>query len=73
MHAKATPPHNYRESFPTPDEQRRVTGLLDHLLESGITLINTCTVAMSTVHTESEIDTLVAAMESGFVKMRESA
>ena len=43
-----------------------MTWLLDHLL-------NTCTAAMSTVMGESEIDTLVSAMESGFVKIRDEA
>jgi glutamate-1-semialdehyde 2,1-aminomutase len=71
VHAKATPPRNYREAFWSPLERRRMTFLLDHLLENGITMINTCTAALSTVMGESEIDTLVAALESGFARMRD--
>ena len=70
LHAQVSPPTNYREAFWTPEERRQLTWLLDHLLHEGITMINTCTAAMSTVMGESEIDTLVSAMESGFVKIR---
>ncbi len=71
VHAKESPPKNYREAFWSPDERRQMTGLLDHLLEEGITMINTCTAAMSTAMGESEIDTLVSAFESGFGKIRD--
>ncbi len=70
LHLKEAPPTNYREAFWTPEERRQLTWLLDHLLAQGITMINTCTAAMSTAMGESEIDTLVSAMESGFVEIR---
>ena len=71
VHVKATPPRNYREAFWSPLERKRITFLLDHLLENGITMINTCTAALSTVMGESEIDALVSALESGFAGMRD--
>jgi len=73
VHVKASPPTNYREAFWNAEERRQVTRLLDHLLDEGITMINTGSAAMSTVMGESEIDALVAAMESGFAKIRKSA
>ena len=72
VHVKASPPTNYREAFWNAEETRQLTGLLGHLLDEGITMINTCTAAMSTVMGESEIDTLVSAMERGFAKIRET-
>jgi glutamate-1-semialdehyde 2,1-aminomutase len=71
IHMKKSPPTNYREAFWNPEERRLVTGLLDHLLGEGITMINTCTAAMSTAMGETEVDTLVSAMESGFGKIRD--
>ena len=70
LHMMESPPTNYREAFWSPEERRQLTWLLGHLLEEGITMINTCTAAMSTAMGESEVDTLVSAMESGFGKIR---
>jgi glutamate-1-semialdehyde 2,1-aminomutase len=73
LHLKESPPTNYREAFWTPEERRQLTWLLDHFLDQGITMINTCTVAMSTAMGDSEIDTLVSAFESGFGEIRNGA
>ena len=70
LHMMETPPTNYREAFWSPEQRRQLTWLLGHLLEEGITMINTCTAAMSTAMGEPEIDALVAAMESGFAEIR---
>ena len=69
VHLKPSPPRDYRAAYPTPEEGRRLTLLLDHLFEQGFMMINTCSVALSTVMGNEEIDALVAAMESGFVKV----
>ncbi len=37
VHMKKTPPRNYREAYPTPDESRRLKALLDHLHNEGCT------------------------------------
>ncbi len=68
IHARETPPTNYREAFWTHEQRSKLTGLINHFFAAGITMINTCTVAMSTVLGESEIDTLLSALESGFAK-----
>lgn len=70
VHVKASPPTNYREAFWNAEERRQVTRLLGHLLDEGITMINTCSAAMSTVMGASEVDALVSAMENGFAKLR---
>ena len=73
VHFKESPPTNYREAFATPEEGRHLTFLLDHLFDQGLLMINTCTAAVSTVMGESEIDTLVSALESGFRKIQKAA
>jgi len=50
-----------------------LTFLLDYLFDQGLLMINTCTAAVSTVVGESEIDTLVSALESGFRKIQKAA
>ncbi len=70
VHFKASPPMNYREAFPTPEESRQLGMLLDHLFEQGFLMINTCTAAVSTVTGAAEIDALVAAVESGFRRIQ---
>ena len=69
VHMKDRPPRNYREAFPTPEENRRLKLLLDHLFEAGFMMINTCSATISTPMTEAEIDSLVAALENGFRKV----
>jgi len=68
VHLKEQPPQNYREAFLTPDENRQLLLLLDHLFDAGLMMINTCTAALSTPMGEAEIDTLVAAIGSGIEK-----
>jgi len=69
VHQKAAPPRNYREAFTTPEEAKKLALLLDHLLAEGFLMINTCSAAISTAMSEAEIDSLVAAMESGFSRI----
>lgn len=69
VHMKPVAPRNYREAHATPEENARLSTLLDHLFDHGCVMINTCTAALSTPMTETEIDQLVAAMESGLSKI----
>jgi glutamate-1-semialdehyde 2,1-aminomutase len=69
VHLKSTPPHNYRETFNTPEEARRLQLLLDHLLAERMLMVNTCSAILSTVMGTAEIDALVDAMRSGFEKL----
>ncbi len=69
VHMKPAPPKNYREAYTTPDENNRLTVLLDHLFDEGFVMINTCSATLSTPMTETEIDALVSAFRSGFEKI----
>jgi len=69
LHMKPQLPTNYREAFSLPDEQHRLGIMLDHLFESGFIVINTCSIATSTVMGESEVDALVEAVSAGLRKV----
>ena len=69
VHLKPTPPMNYREACATPAETGRVARLLDHMLEQGMILFDSCSATLSTVMTDAEIDALLAAFESGFERL----
>ncbi|MCP5022531.1 MAG: aminotransferase class III-fold pyridoxal phosphate-dependent enzyme [bacterium] len=70
VHLKEHPPHNYREAYTTPEENARLVVLLDHLFDEGFLMINTCAAVMATSLRNTDIDALVAALKSGFVKIR---
>ncbi len=65
IHMKKDVPMNFREAFLTEEENVRLKKLLDHLFESGFLMINTCSAALSTPMTETEIDDLVEAVKRG--------
>jgi len=69
VHLKAAPPVNYRQAYMSPEENRQLLILLDHLFEAGFMMINTCSGTVSTAMSEAEIDALVAAMASGLAKL----
>jgi glutamate-1-semialdehyde 2,1-aminomutase len=67
---KEEAPKDFREAFLTPEENQKLTMLLDHLFDAGFLMINTCSAALSTPMTETEIDALVNAIKTGFQKLR---
>jgi glutamate-1-semialdehyde 2,1-aminomutase len=69
VHMKAQVPGNYREAYTTADENKRLKAMLEHLFAEGFLMVGTCTGMLSTPMTESDIDALVAALESGFKKI----
>lgn len=69
IHFKEAPPSNFREAFTTTEENERTKQMLDHLFGSGFVLINTCSGALSTPMTETDIDALIDAMHDGFKKL----
>jgi glutamate-1-semialdehyde 2,1-aminomutase len=69
VHMKQTPPRNYREAYPTPDESRRLKALLEHLYDERCSIISSGACVFSTPMTEAEIDTLVGAFKSGFAML----
>ncbi len=70
VHMKAAVPTNYRETFVSEAEAQQLKLLLDHLFDHGIMMINTCSGALSTPMSETEIDILGEVMLSGFRKLK---
>jgi glutamate-1-semialdehyde 2,1-aminomutase len=69
IHMTPQPPRNYRESYPDAQRKRLVAALLDHALDHGIMLINTCSGTLSTPMTEREVDVLAAVLLDGLRKI----
>lgn len=69
VHLKATPPRNYRDAYLSPEENKRLKVLLNHMFDEGIILINSCSAAISTPMGQGEIQMLVEAFRSGFEKL----
>lgn len=63
IHLKEHAPTTYREAYPTPEEAVRLTRLLDSLLDQGLLMINSGSVALSTPMGEEEIDRLISAVD----------
>ncbi|MCY4357767.1 MAG: aspartate aminotransferase family protein [Gammaproteobacteria bacterium] len=70
VHMKPHPPSNYRQAYVTSREAELIMMMLEHLLEQGFIMINTCSGALSTAMTVQEIDQLAEAMLCGFRQMR---
>jgi glutamate-1-semialdehyde 2,1-aminomutase len=51
-------------------EEKQLLGiLLEHVFEAGFVMINTCSAALSTPMTETEVDALVLALAEGLTKI----
>ncbi len=70
IHMKEQPPKNFREAYLSPEENAKLKILLDHLYDEGFLMINTCSAALSTPMTETEIDALVNAVKSGLQQLK---
>jgi glutamate-1-semialdehyde 2,1-aminomutase len=70
IHLKPEAPANYRSAYMSADEVARVKCLVDHLYDNGIMMIHTCSAALSTAMTETEINTLVEALRTGLIQLR---
>jgi len=65
VHLKEHPPVEYRTAYQDADEAQQIARLVDYLYKNGFMVINTCSGALSTAITESEIDQLAATLEAG--------
>ncbi len=70
IHMKAEAPADYRSSFPTPEEKKRLDRFVDGLYDAGIVAIHTGTVALSTATGEAEIDRLAEAVLESLRKLQ---
>ncbi len=66
IHMKPQPPTDYRSAYMTPEQQGRISHLVDHLFHRGFMMIGTCTAALSTATTREHIDQFAEALRSGF-------
>ncbi|MCY3648438.1 MAG: aspartate aminotransferase family protein [Acidimicrobiaceae bacterium] len=66
IHMQPAPPRHYRETYPNPEQATQLKQFFDALLDAGILLIYSCTGAVSTPMRETEIDQLVAAVDTAF-------
>ncbi len=71
IHMKPVAPADYRAAYVGPVEAALIKGLLDHLFDHGIMLINSCSGTLSTPMTGTEIDALTDALLGGLRKIRE--
>lgn len=69
IHMKHTPPANYREVFASAAELSMRRTFIDHMVENGILLIDTCSGMLSTPMTSAEIDHLAEVAVGGFRKI----
>ena len=65
IYLKPEPPIDYRSAWQDAEELRRTSWLVDYLYDRGFLMINTCTAALSTAHSQTEVDQLVEAIASG--------
>jgi glutamate-1-semialdehyde 2,1-aminomutase len=72
LHMKPEPPHDYRSTFATPEQARKLKLLLDYAFDHGVMLIGTGSGALSTAMTETEIDTLAQVMLEGFRMLKQA-
>ena len=61
VHFKPERPHDYRSSFPTPDEKRALTTFIDEMATRGHMLVYSGAGMLSTPMTEAEITALAEA------------
>jgi len=70
IHLKPEAPRDYRAAYATPTESAGINALINHALDNGLILINTCSATLSTAMTKTEIDHLAEVMLAGFRKIR---
>jgi glutamate-1-semialdehyde 2,1-aminomutase len=70
IHMKNKPPANYREVFASAAELAMRRAFIDHMIENGILLIDTCSGMLSTPMTSAEIDRLADVAVDGFRKIK---
>jgi glutamate-1-semialdehyde 2,1-aminomutase len=70
VYFKESPPVDYRSAWQNESESKMVRFMVDYLYRNGFMLIGTCTAALSTAHTEKEVEQLIACFAAGFDSLR---
>jgi glutamate-1-semialdehyde 2,1-aminomutase len=71
IHMKETPPANYRDAYASALEKSMRQTFLEHMLDNGILLVDTCTGMLSTPMTSVEIDALAEVAVEGFKRTKD--
>lgn len=66
VHLNPELPTEYRSAYQNEIERAKIISLVDHMYAKGFVMINTCSGALSTVMTETEVDQMVEALSEGF-------
>lgn len=72
VHLKSKAPAGYRETYSDPAEIKQIEFLVNFLYERGFMMINTCSAALSTVLSESEIDSMVETLSEGLEVLQQN-
>jgi glutamate-1-semialdehyde 2,1-aminomutase len=66
VHLKKEPPVEYRSAYQDSNEVAKIAFLVKYLYDHGFMMINTCSAALSTVLSESEVDQLAETLAAAF-------
>jgi glutamate-1-semialdehyde 2,1-aminomutase len=70
VHLKENPPVDYRSGYVSPDENKALKLLLDHMFANGFLMIESCSGTLSTPMTKREIDQFAETLLGGLRKIR---
>jgi glutamate-1-semialdehyde 2,1-aminomutase len=71
VHLKPEAPIEYRSAYQDKAEAEQIAFLVNYMYDHGFMMINTCSAALSTVLTETEIDQMVEALAAGFESLKQ--
>ncbi len=73
VHLKPEPPLDYRAAYQNAEEIAQIAFLVNYLYDRGFMMINTCSAALSTALSETEIDQLADTFEAGLTELRNNS
>lgn len=73
VHLKPQPPIEYRSAYQSASELTGIDFLVNYLYDHGFLMINTCSAALSTALSNSDVDSLAETLESGLRELKRRA
>jgi glutamate-1-semialdehyde 2,1-aminomutase len=70
VHFNPAAPSAYRSAYQDAKQVKQMSFLVDYLYDHGFMMINTCSAALSTVLTHSDVDQMVATLEAGLAELK---
>lgn len=70
LYLKPAPPTEYRSAVQDKEEASHINFLVDYLYDEGFLMINTCSAALSTALSKTEIDQLVETLARGLSSLK---